>query len=416
MNRVIVISLILGASAGAASAQVESEWNASFGVYPDSLCAWRLVDTAFPENAVLAGGKLTLSASPDDELMYYVQQAPDLAIPGTWVIEARLRVVAETHPDGNPHRGVAIVFVPTANNGNVLFLDVGHMFLWSGTYLNMGTPIPANTTDTFHTYRIEISGNSVAVYYDDALALSGGLIPDGRWGNPQVYWGEATGNASGTSEWTMFRHNGSANLCSTLAVNPDSVDFGSLAWQTTVCDTIRIANAGATRILINSITGCSDEPFALDQSMTNMILDPGQSTFMIVCATPIMADSADCVIQIDSTDPAGPTLVPVTIDEVTAAASVPLSFGVTGAVPNPFNPETSIRFTLSERMGVDADIFDVNGAHVRALARARFFSPGPNELRWNGVNDRGEGVSSGVYFVRVRTGAGEKVVRAVLLK
>ncbi|UCH85633.1 MAG: T9SS type A sorting domain-containing protein, partial [Candidatus Latescibacterota bacterium] len=84
--------------------------------------------------------------------------------------------------------------------------------------------------------------------------------------------------------------------------------------------------------------------------------------------------------------------------------------------PNPFNPSATIRFSLPQRMPVTAEVWSVTGAKVRVLANGRPFAAGENELRWNGRNDSGEPVASGVYFVRVSTELGEKVTRAVLLK
>jgi flagellar hook assembly protein FlgD len=65
---------------------------------------------------------------------------------------------------------------------------------------------------------------------------------------------------------------------------------------------------------------------------------------------------------------------------------------------------------------VTAEVYSVSGAHVRTLAREGSFGPGTTELRWNGADDAGVSVASGVYFVRVRTAFGEHVARAVLLK
>jgi hypothetical protein len=103
-------------------------------------------------------------------------------------------------------------------------------------------------------------------------------------------------------------------------------------------------------------------------------------------------------------------------DDPTPAGPLPLAFDRVTVVPNPFNPEASIRFTLPARSHVTAEVYSVSGAHVRTLAREGSFGPGTTELRWNGADDAGVSVASGVYFVRVRTAFGEHVARAVLLK
>ncbi|HEX6791814.1 MAG TPA: hypothetical protein VF247_10935 [Candidatus Krumholzibacteria bacterium] len=100
----------------------------------------------------------------------------------------------------------------------------------------------------------------------------------------------------------------------------------------------------------------------------------------------------------------------------TAAGPTPVAFDRVTVMPNPFNPETTIRFNLPSRMAVTAEVWSVNGARVRTLARNQAFGAGAAELRWDGRDDGGAAVSSGIYFVRVKTPAGERIARAVLLK
>jgi hypothetical protein len=102
--------------------------------------------------------------------------------------------------------------------------------------------------------------------------------------------------------------------------------------------------------------------------------------------------------------------------EPTATGPTPLAFDRVEVVPNPFNPETTIRFRLPARTAVTAVVYGVDGKRVRTLVQERASGPGAMELRWNGRDDHGESVASGVYFVRVSTPLGEHVARAVLLK
>jgi hypothetical protein len=71
--------------------------------------------------------------------------------------------------------------------------------------------------------------------------------------------------------------------------------------------------------------------------------------------------------------------------------------------PNPFNPETVIRFSLPESGRVQAEVVDALGRHVRRLY-SRVLPAGENEVRWDGRADSGESAESGVYLVRVRSG------------
>lgn len=81
--------------------------------------------------------------------------------------------------------------------------------------------------------------------------------------------------------------------------------------------------------------------------------------------------------------------------------------------PNPFNPSTTIRYYLPERMRVVLAVYDVSGRLVARLVDEEQ-SPGEKAVRWDGRNTRGERVSSGVYYCRLQAGK-ELVSRAMVL-
>jgi hypothetical protein len=70
-------------------------------------------------------------------------------------------------------------------------------------------------------------------------------------------------------------------------------------------------------------------------------------------------------------------------------------------VPNPFNPKTAIRFELTQAAGADMQIVDVSGRILREFAMGEL-AAGSHELIWDGQNYRGEQMSSGVYFYRLK--------------
>jgi hypothetical protein len=87
------------------------------------------------------------------------------------------------------------------------------------------------------------------------------------------------------------------------------------------------------------------------------------------------------------------------------------------AYPNPFNPTTTIRYSIKERGHVSLKIYNVAGQLVRTLVDE---SQAPREsgfsAKWNGTNDTGGPVSSGVYFYKLETGGVTKTKKMVLLK
>jgi hypothetical protein len=96
--------------------------------------------------------------------------------------------------------------------------------------------------------------------------------------------------------------------------------------------------------------------------------------------------------------------------------NAPEAFRIVSVSPNPFNPSTTVRFTLPAAMAVTAEIWTVKGARVRLLVSDEKFGPGANRVVWDGRTDQGTVAASGVYFVRVRTQLGTRIARAVLLK
>ena len=86
------------------------------------------------------------------------------------------------------------------------------------------------------------------------------------------------------------------------------------------------------------------------------------------------------------------------------AANAPEAFPLAAAYPNPFNPATTIRFTLHQPAPVTLQIFNIRGALVKTIV-ARDFNAGVHEQRWNGRDDFGRRVASGAYFYRLRIGA-----------
>jgi hypothetical protein len=87
-----------------------------------------------------------------------------------------------------------------------------------------------------------------------------------------------------------------------------------------------------------------------------------------------------------------------------------------GNYPNPFNPSTTIRFTLARAARVRLDIATVRGEPVRTIELPRA-SAGPNGVVWDGTSGRGSMVPSGVYFCRlVVDGVAAGATRMVLVQ
>ena len=85
------------------------------------------------------------------------------------------------------------------------------------------------------------------------------------------------------------------------------------------------------------------------------------------------------------------------------ASELPDVFELRPNYPNPFNIETNIEYALPEDSQVRILIYNVRGQVVRHLVDA-FESAGIRTARWNGRNDLGHQVGSGMYFVGLQIG------------
>jgi hypothetical protein len=98
-----------------------------------------------------------------------------------------------------------------------------------------------------------------------------------------------------------------------------------------------------------------------------------------------------------------------------ASTEVPASFQVHQNSPNPFNPITSIQYEVAATGPVSIQVFNVAGQVVRTLVDAPV-EAGVHSVRWDGTNDSGKPVASGLYYYRVNAGTFESVHKMTLLK
>ncbi len=84
--------------------------------------------------------------------------------------------------------------------------------------------------------------------------------------------------------------------------------------------------------------------------------------------------------------------------------------------PNPFNPETTIEFSLPAKEAVTVDIYNIKGERVTRLVNSEVYESGVHSVKWNGVDSQNKQVGSGTYFYKVKTPAHSEVKKMILLK
>ena len=98
-----------------------------------------------------------------------------------------------------------------------------------------------------------------------------------------------------------------------------------------------------------------------------------------------------------------------------SSESVPAAFELSGNYPNPFNPETDIEFAIPHTGRVVLRIYDAKGRLVKTLEN-RDFIAGRHTSHWDGLDDRGLTVGSGVYFSRLSFGGSDLTRKMILVK
>lgn len=146
-------------------------------------------------------------------------------------------------------------------------------------------------------------------------------------------------------------------------------------------------------------------------SANPIFCDRYEGNFQLAGISPCQSANSGCGLAIGAFD-LGCEITGVEDDIVMVPAKVMLH----SAVPNPFNPMTTIAFDLPQQMTVSLRIFDVAGRLVNVLLDNESASQGRNEFVWRGRDMAGRAVSAGVYFYSLETGGQVQTKRMTLLK
>jgi parallel beta-helix repeat protein len=107
---------------------------------------------------------------------------------------------------------------------------------------------------------------------------------------------------------------------------------------------------------------------------------------------------------------------PNTTSLIEREAEIPRAVtGISAIVPNPFNPTTTVHYSLAAPGAVQIRVYDVAGRFVRELVN-RTEPAGDHVVPWNGIDRTGNPVASGIYFVKMDAGRESFTRKMVLLK
>ncbi len=103
------------------------------------------------------------------------------------------------------------------------------------------------------------------------------------------------------------------------------------------------------------------------------------------------------------------------VEAVASDQSSVTSYQLQQNYPNPFNPTTTIRFDLKEAGDVRLSIYNLQGQEVRTLITSEM-PAGPHAINWDGKDQRGQAVPSGMYFYKLRVNGFEQTKKMILTK
>ena len=95
--------------------------------------------------------------------------------------------------------------------------------------------------------------------------------------------------------------------------------------------------------------------------------------------------------------------------------AIPVDFALQQNFPNPFNPSTEIRFDLPEADFVNLSVYNMMGQKIKTLTSENM-TPGYHSIIWNGTNDSGSRVATGMYFYSINTSQFQSIKKMLFLK
>jgi hypothetical protein len=154
-------------------------------------------------------------------------------------------------------------------------------------------------------------------------------------------------------------------------------------------------------------------------NLANDPISPGEGNMLSLPVTVSPNIMNKIKLEIDEILLADENAVKIPVDD--GKTSVPQAFELSQNYPNPFNPNTTIKYTLpsvgdgEETLSTTLKIYNILGEVVRTLVNEPK-SAGVHYEVWDGKDDRGDQVASGIYFYRLKAGKFSETKKMVLLK
>jgi hypothetical protein len=203
-----------------------------------------------------------------------------------------------------------------------------------------------------------------------------------------------------------------------VSVSPSVLNFDHVGVGGNVSLPLGIYNFGTGNLSISGIT-CTDPAFVTDFSPADSLIGPNeylQITATFSPVSPVYYYDSLIILNNDRT-----IIVPLrgdaSLTDVNEEQEVnlPSDFGLSQNYPNPFNSCTQVRYELPRKSRVNLSIYNLLGQKIRILVDGEQ-SAGFKNVTWDGKDETGNQVSSGIYLYLLRTKGFQQSRKMLLLK
>lgn len=163
-----------------------------------------------------------------------------------------------------------------------------------------------------------------------------------------------------------------------------------------------------------------------DATGTSITISQGETLEFdreFACESPLDPDYCRLVVWVQADNSGreilqGAAIMVDELDQITSVdepTKLPREFSLTQNYPNPFNAGTQISYNLEKNSRVDLSVYDILGQKIATLVNAEQ-STGTHQVTWNGTDEGGHEVASGVYFYKLNADGVSETKRMMLVK
>jgi len=260
------------------------------------------------------------------------------------------------------------------------------------------------------TYKVQVAtdSNFVALVVNDSTLTTASKAVSGLLNNTKYYWRVNAKNIGGTSSYSA-----KFNFTTVVAVPAVPVLLTPV--------TGAINQLPKLTLTWGTVAGAATYRVQVSTSILFAATVINDSTVTTPSRVVTLSNNTKYYWRVNAKNVAGTSAFSTVFDFTTSLTGVvtielPKEFSLSQNYPNPFNPATTISFGLPVSSPVTMEIYNVLGVKVRTLLRGETMNAGIHQMEWNGKDDAGMAVTSGVYLYRINAGTFQVSKKMLMLK